>query len=125
MTELDFIKINGVSIPRPPQFVLQREDIYAGDYVTCTGKTIADKVGWKYSDMDLQWEALPQQAVDVLVGMSGACTLEFDDADGDIHEEEIVRTSLVSMRHKRTIGGVVIWRNVSVNIKFIDSHTED
>lgn len=125
MTTLDFIKINGNSIPRPPQFSPQREDIYAGDYTTCTGKRIADRVGWRYSDMTLSWEALPQSAVDVLVGMSGTCTLEFDDSDGNIHEESVIRTSIVALRHKYLQGGVTIWKNVSVNISFIGSHTGD
>ncbi len=123
-TELDYIIINGEQIPRPPKFSPAREDIYKGDYVTCTGKTIADKVGWKYSDMSLEWDALPQQMVDVLVNMSGVGTMVFDDLDGDIVEEQIVRTSAVALRHRYTLGGVTIWKKVKVNIKFIGSHTE-
>lgn len=123
MSELDYIKINSESIRRPPGFAPEREDIYRGDYVTCTGKTIADRIGWKYSDMSLEWDALPQSMVDVLVGMSGACTLEFDDADGEIHEEQVVRTSIVALRHKYTQGGVTIWKNVKTQIMFIGSHT--
>lgn len=124
MTGLDYIIIDGTIIPRPPEFSPQREDIYKGDYVTCTGRTIADRVGWKYSDMTLSWDALPQPAVDVLVGMTGVSTLEFDDSDDNIHTESIVRTSVVAMRHKHMQGGVTIWRKVSVNIKFIGSHAE-
>ena len=40
------------------------------------------RIGWKYADMTLTWDGLPQNMVDVLVGMSGECTLEFDDAEG-------------------------------------------
>lgn len=125
MNELNYIQINGTSIPRPPAFAPQREDIYKGDYVTCTGKMIADRVGWRYAEMTLEWDALPQNYVDVLVDISGACVLQFDDADGNMHEEQIVRSSLVGRRHKYTQNGVTIWKNVSVNIKFIGSHTED
>lgn len=124
-TELDYIIINGEQIPRPPKFSPAREDIYKGDYVTCTGKTIADKVGWKYSDMSLEWDALPQQMVDVLVNMSGVNTVVFDDLDGELVSEQIVRTSAVALRHRYTQGGVTIWKKVKVEIKFIGSHTED
>lgn len=124
-TELDYIIINGEQIPRPPKFSPTRSDIYKGDYVTCTGKTIADKIGWKYADMSLEWDALPQQAVDVLVNMSGVNTIVFDDLDGELVEEQIVRTSAVALRHRYTQGGVTIWKKVKVDIKFIGSHTED
>lgn len=124
-TELDYIRINGEQIPRPPAFAPSHEDIYKGEYTTCTGKLIADRVGWKFADMTLEWGALPQSAVDVLVDMNGICTLEFDDLDGNIREESIVRTSAVALRHRYTQGGVVIWKNVSLDIKFIGSHTED
>lgn len=123
-TELDFIIINGEQIPRPPKFSPAREDIYKGNYVTCTGKTIADRIGWKYSDMSLEWDGLPQQAVDVLVNMHGVNTIVFDDLDGEIVEEQIVRSSAVALRHRYTLGGVVIWKKVKVEIKFIGSHTE-
>jgi hypothetical protein len=124
-TELDYIIINGEQIPRPPKFSPAREDIYKGDYVTCTGKTIADKVGWKYSDMSLEWDALPQQMVDVLINMSGVNTVVFDDLDGELVSEQVVRTSAVALRHRYTQGGVTIWKKVKVEIKFIGSHTED
>lgn len=124
MTELDFIIINGEQIRRPPNFSPAREDIYKGEYTTCTGKLIADRVGWKYSDMTLEWAALPQHMVDVLIGMNGVSTIVFDDLDGEIVEEEIVRTSAVALRHRFTHGGVTLWKDVKVKIKFIGSHTE-
>lgn len=126
LTELDYIKINNEQLYRPPEFKPEREDIYKGDYTTCTGKIIADRVGWKFADMTLEWDALPQRMVDVLVGMSGACMLDFDDLDGDFHQEQIVRTSAVGLRHRYTTpAGETLWKNVSVSIKFIGSHTED
>lgn len=123
-TDLSYIVINGEQINRPPSFAPEHEDIYKGEYTTCTGKLIADRVGWKFADMTLEWAALPQQMVDILVNMSGICTLEFDDLDGNIIQEQIVRTSAVGLRHRHTQGGVTIWTNVSVSIRFIGSHTD-
>ncbi len=122
-TELEYITINGEQVFRPPTFSPRKEDIYKGDYMTCTGKIIADRIGWKFADMELSWQALPQNMVDILVNMSGINTLLFDDLDGELCSEQIVRTSIVAMRHRHTQGGVTIWRDVKVSIRFIDSHT--
>lgn len=121
--ELDFIIINGEQIPRPLNFAPAHEDILKGEYTTCIGKRIADKVGWRYSDMTLEWDALPQQAVDVLVNMSDVSTLQFDGLDGEICEEQIQRTSVVALRHRYTRGGTTIWKDVKVSISFINPHT--
>ena len=121
-TELDYIIINGEQIVRPPGFAPTHEDIYKGDYITCTGKQIADRVGWRFSDITLEWDALPQSMVDVLINMQGESSIVFDDIDGTIREEQIVRTSAVGLRHRYTQGGETIWKNVSVSIKFIGSH---
>lgn len=125
MSALDYIIINNEQIYRPPAFAPAQQDIYKGDYTTCTGKIIADRVGWKYADMTLEWDALPQSMVDVLVNMSGSNTIEFDDLEGNVVTEKIVRTSAVALRHRYTQRGTVIWKNVKVSIRFIQSHTED
>ena len=119
----DYIAINGVQITRPPELTPKIEDVYAGDYVTCTGKVIADKIGWKYSDMTLEWDALPQSEVDVLIGMNGACTLTFESMSGLV-TENVIRTSAVSLQHRRTVRGEVWWKKVSVEVKFINVHTD-
>lgn len=119
----DYITIGGTQLPKPPKFTPTREDIYKGDYTTCTGKRIADRVGWKYADMTLEWDGLEQDHVNVLIGMTGETSLVFDDLDGTAHTETVVRTSVVALRHRQTIGGKVWWKGVSVNISFIGSHT--
>lgn len=120
---LDFIRINNVQITRPPKFMPQREDIYKGNYTTCTGKKIADKVGWKFADMTLEWDALPQSMVSILCNMDGENTFRFDDLDGTEHIETVIRTSIVGLRHRYTQNGVTYWKDVSVSISFIGSHT--
>ena len=83
MATYDYIYLNEEALPKPTNFTPAREDVYAGEYTTCTGKMIADRIGWKFSEIDLQWDAL-KQAVD----------------------------------------GVTWWRDVSVQLKFIDTHNE-
>lgn len=122
LTDVKMIAINGDEIYRPPAFAPQMEDIYAGEYTTCTGKVVGDRVGWKYSDMTLSWDALPQTMVNYLIAMSGECTLEFEDLSGSITSETIIRSSTVMMRNRNTIRGEVWWKNVSVSIRFVNAH---
>lgn len=122
LTAQDYITINGNQILRPPTFAPQIEDIYAGEYTTCTGKTVGDVVGWKYSDATLTWDALPQSSVDVLVAMSGENTLSFVNPSGMITTETVIRDSVVQLQNRNTIRGEIWWKNVSVQIRFIDAH---
>ena len=123
LTAQDYITINGNQILRPPAFAPQIEDIYAGEYTTCTGKTVGDVVGWKYSDATLTWDALPQSSVDVLVAMSGENTLSFVNPSGMITTETVIRDSVVQLQNRNTIRGEVWWKNVSVQIRFINAHS--
>lgn len=122
MADLNFIKINNTSIIRPVDLRLEREDIYAAEITTMTGKTIADRVGWKYRDITLSWDALPQASVEVLLDMTGESTFEFDDPSGDTIEETVIRNSVVQLRHPYTVNGVTYWKDVSVNLHFINAH---
>lgn len=124
LTALDYITIDGTQIYKPREFSPQIEDIYAGEYVTCTGKTVGDRIGWKWSDMTLQWDALPQDMVDVLVNMRGETELIFDSPLGT-ETETIIRDSAVQLRNRNTIRGQTIWRNVSVAIRFINAHSDN
>lgn len=121
---IEYIYIDGEAIPKPPEMTIGREDVYAGEYTTCTGAVIADRIGWKYSDLTLKWDALQQSYIEILTGMSGEHTLQFDDPDGDEIEEPIMRSSAVYLRHRRTMRGEVWWRNVEVTVRFIDVHND-
>ena len=111
-------------LPRPLNFAVQREDIYAGQYTTCTGATRADKIGWKYSDMTWSWDGLKQSDVEKLCSLSGECTLTFDDPSGDTIQESFIRSSVVSMRCRNKFEDEYWWTGVSCSISFIGSHTD-
>ena len=124
MATTDYIYLNSEAIPKPVSFMPAREDVFKGEYTTCTGDIIADRIGWKYSDIDLQWDALKQEDIEKLIALEGMATLTFDDVDGE-HTESVVRSSAVSLRNRNTVDGVVWWRDVSVNLRFISTHPID
>jgi len=117
------IQINGEEILRPNDFSPQREDIYAAEITTCTGATIAGRIGWRYSDMTLEWDLLPQSQMEVLLSMSGESSITFTDADGISHTESIVRTSAISTASRATsTDGNPVWSDVKVEVRFLNAH---
>jgi hypothetical protein len=49
------ITIGSSSIFKPNEMELEREDVYAGEYTTCTGRVIADLIGWRYADTEKRY----------------------------------------------------------------------
>ena len=123
MAYFNMIKINGVDIIRPNDFTPERTDIYAGEITTLTGSKRADLIGWQYADMTMQWDALPEEQLQVLLGMTGVCTIEFEDADGLQHKENIRRISAVTSATRfNGPDDTPLWKNVNVAIGFMDAH---
>lgn len=122
MAYFNHIKINGNDIYRPNDFTPERTDVYAAEFETMTGKIRADLIGWKYADMTMQWDSLPEDQLHVLMNMIGNCTIEFNDSEGK-QIENIARKSAVEVA-TRHIGpdGKPLWKNVSVAIRFLDAH---
>ena len=117
------ITIDGTEVFRPNDIVLKREDVYAGEYTTCTGKVIADKIGWKYSDMALEWDTLPGYMLDALLGVSGSFYITFTDSDGS-HTEAVVRRGFQNVPTRLTSpSGEACWKDVSMEVRFINVHS--
>ena len=119
------IMIDGRPYFRPNSFELKREDVYAAEYTTCTGKTIADKIGWKYSDMTMKWDILTNEMLAALTALAGETALQFRDSDGT-HTERIIRRGF-SNTPTRITGpeGTALWTNIEMEVSFINTHTED
>ena len=117
------IKINSSDVYMPNGFAPQREHVYAAEITTCTGKTIADRIGWKYADMTLEWGTLPQDQLSVLLAMDGTDEIKFEDVDGTVVTEDIFPLSQVWIG-TRHIGedGNPLWKDVKLTIRFVNVH---
>lgn len=119
-----FLKIGNTTytLYRPNNFNPAREDVYAAEYTACTGKVIADRIGWRYADMSMQWDAIPDAQLEALLSMAGECELTFEDKDGT-HTEKIIRTgqSITATRHTGP-EGTPLWFDVECNIRFLTTH---
>lgn len=122
INNLNTITINNVEIFRPNDFTPEREDVYAGEYTTCTGKTVADRIGWKFSDMTLEWEMLTADMMSTITSLPGSFDITFTDSDGS-HTETVIKTGFANTATRLTDNfNNVIWKNVKLNISFIDAH---
>ena len=118
------ITIDGLEFPRPNDFNIQREDIYAGEYETCTGKIVGDRIGWRYSDTTLSFDTLEDDLLQVLAGMNSEHTLTFTDDDG-VHTETVIRSQFTNTPTRYTWpNGEIMWKNVSVQLRFINAHND-
>lgn len=116
------ITINNRKFFRPSNFTPAKEDVFRGEYTTCTGELIADRIGWKYSDMTLAWDILTSDMLAALTALTGTATLKFNDSDGE-HTETIIRKGFKNTATRTTgPGGTALWTNIEVEITFLTVH---
>ena len=119
------ISIDSEIIYQGNDFTLQREYIYAGEYETCTGKRVADLVGWRYADLTIQWDTLPEDMLGYVMGLTGeAVDFTFTDELGESITESVIPTVISSQATRLTnpYDSSAIWRNVSLQLRFINAH---
>lgn len=120
------ITINGSEVYRPNSFALERENIYAAELVTCTGKRIADLVGWRYADMTLSFDTLPQNMIDALLSISGEVSMTFsNELNEQVTERVIVRASTAEVTRMTDYAGDVLWKDFALSISFINAHPNE
>ena len=119
------ISIDSEIIYQGNDFTLQREYIYAGEYETCTGKRVADLVGWRYADLTIQWDTLPEEMLGYVMALTGeAVDFTFTDELGQSITESVIPTVISSQATRLTnpYDSSAIWRNVSLQLRFINAH---
>lgn len=115
------ITIDGTEYPRPNDFTLEREDIYAGEYETCTGAIKADRVGWRYAEKEIVFDMLTDSQMSTLSTFTTG-DITFTESDGT-HTETAARVGFSNTPTRLTTsGGAVIWKNVALKVRFIDAH---
>lgn len=118
------ITIDGTEIYRGNDFTLEREYIYAGEVVTCTGKYCADVVGWRYSDMSIEWDNLPQSQLLAILALTGrAVDMTFSNEANQTVTETVIPTATKAQVTRITDpDGNVAWSGVGLSLKFINAH---
>lgn len=118
------ISIDSNEIYRGNDFTLQREYIYAGEYVTCTGKRCADVVGWRYSDLTVTWGNLPHGQLENILALSGLeVDMTFENERGASVTEKVIPRIISSQASRLTDPyGRKAWTNISLQLQFTEAH---
>lgn len=118
------ITIDENEIFRGNDFALQREYIYAGEYETCIGKRCADRVGWRYADLTISWDNLPQDQLDYLLDLNGEeVDFTFTNESGTSVTEKVRPAIIASQASVLTDPyGDKSWKNISLQIQFTEAH---
>lgn len=118
------VTIDGNQIYRGNKFTLQREWIYAGEIVTCTGKVCADVVGWRYSNLSLEWDNLPQDQLQAILALDGSeVNVTFSNEENQTVTEAVIPTvSTATVTRLTDPNGDVAWSGVKLELRFINAH---
>ena len=110
------------TLPRPSGFTVEREEVYAAEITTCTGQYFADRIGWKYADMELKWDMLEPTDLDNLIGVASVVILKWTDVNGTDVSESIRITKRASTGTRITKGGRQYWKDVTLGVSFNAVH---
>ena len=124
---LQYITINGESIPYPNNFTLQKVPNIVNEMTTLTGKVVADINGWKYADADLAWDTLLDEDLQSLLAAISAPSFQisFYDIDGTEHNINAVFRGRINVKTPMFYNGATVWKDVSIMLSFPDCYEDD
>lgn len=118
------ITIDEDEIYRGNNFTLERNWIYAAEIETCTGKRCADVIGWRYNDLTINWDNLPQDQLQVLLDLDGSeVDMTFSNEENQSVTETVIPLVLTSQVTRLTDpNGDIAWTGIGLQIRFINAH---
>lgn len=123
---MQYITINGQSIPYPNDFTLQKVPNVVNEMQTLTGKTVADINGWKYADTTLSWDTLLDQDLQNLLAAieDNEFTMTFIDLDGATHTVNAIFRGRANVKTPIFQNSTTVWKDISVDISFPDCYED-
>ena len=120
----NIISIEEVEIFRGNNFSLEREWLYAAEIETCTGKRCADVVGWRYKDLTIQWDNLPQDQLQTILDLDGSeVNMTFTNEQNQSVTEAVVPLVTTAQITRLTDPqGNVAWSGIGLQVRFINAH---
>lgn len=118
------ITIDENEIFRGNNFTLERNWIYAAEIETCTGKRCADVIGWRYNDLTINWDNLPQDQLQVLLNLDGSeVDMTFSNEENQSVTETVIPLVMTSQVTRLTDpNGDIAWTGIGLQIRFINAH---
>lgn len=126
---MDYIQINGKSIPYPNDFTMSKVANITNELTTMTGKTIADVNGWKYADQTLKWDFLYEAELNTLFSetdtLNGTFELTFDDPESGQMTINAFRRSRITVKTRYRENGNIVFTGIELNLAFPDAYHDN
>lgn len=121
---MDYININGYSVPYPNDFQMKKTPNKVASLTTMSGKTLSDINGWKYDNTTLQWGTLLDSDLNNMLTAinNNEFTLTFTNLSGELETVNAVLESSVSTKTRRKHNGNIVWKDIQVEISFPDCY---
>lgn len=116
---MDYITINGYSIPYPNDFTMTKVPRIVSEIETLNGTIIADIDGWKYEETTLQWDTLLDNDLQNLLSAisSNIFSITFEDIDGQ-HTVQAILTERTNVKTPLFKDGNLIWSDIKIGLAF-------
>lgn len=122
---MDYLTINGKSIPYPKKFEMKKAPNIVAELTTMSGKNIADVNGWKYANVTLEWGALYPEDLNrlILATADPSFTVTFLDKDGTTKTVNAILRSFKKAKTLVRYGDKYVWDGVAVELSFPDCYS--
>ena len=123
---LQYITINGQTIPYPNDFTPQKVPNIVNEMETLTGKIVADINGWRYGDMELVWGTLlGEDLQNLLTAISSpSFQISFYDIDGTLQTVNAVLKGRANVKTPMFYNELTVWKDVAVTLTFPDCYED-
>jgi len=127
MHNMQYMTINGYSIPYPNSFSMQKVPNVVNEMTTMTGKVVADINGWRYADTTLEWDTLLDADLQNLLAAisTNEFQVSFTDIDGNDHTINAVFKGRANIKTPMFYKNATVWTSVSINLSFPDCYEDE
>ena len=121
---MDYLTINGYSIPYPNDFTMKKIPRIVSELETMSGTIIADISGWKYEETTLQWDTLLDADLQNLLSAisTDLFDISFKDIDGN-HTVKAILTKRSNVKTPIFKDGQLIWSNIEISLSFPECYS--
>ena len=124
---MDYLKINGNSIPFSNGFKMTQAPNIVNEVVLMNGNKQADINGWKYEDTTLKWDYLKEaDLVTLLSGtdpIRGTFELSFYEPGLNGYKTvKALRVGRVVVKTRHKVNGKILWSGIEISLTFPESY---
>ena len=121
---MKYLRINNYNLPYPKAFEMRKEPNIVCELTTMTGSKVADVNGWRWADTTIEWGALYQEDLTLLLQATASPTLTiaFENMSGGTTTVNAILKGFVGKRTLAVYDGDTVWEGVAIAVSFPDCY---